>query len=424
MPLPVADPADIAAVQDVLKEVFPTDELESQLYEGTIALDFFEEVTEYTNSDGDGASVPLKVGRSGAVGARGVGELLPPADHQKPAKARYFYKNLYVTVQLYGPVIAKMKTNRQACVREVDFEVNGALQDFKRDFCRQLHNDGSGVLTLAALPGHTNSATVPLGAGNYPVVERGFLYEGLPVDVGTLADPDASGEGLRITDVDDSDPAAPAITLNVAATFDSLAGDVLTVHGNRGATSNGYAVGSREIMGLAGIVADDVELGEIDPTVAGNRYWKSFVNDNGGTLRALSLSLMNTTYRKTRQKGGNITDLLCGLGIQQKYYELLQPQVRFAGGASLESGKIDSVQYNSHGLKADPDCLPYRVYFIEKGALQMYSAGPIAWQNQTTGGDILAWRQDYDAFVARAAKYCDVGTDRRPSFALLDDIAE
>ena len=195
MAAPVADPADIAAVQDILKEVFPSDELESQLYEGTIALDFFEEVTEYTNSDGDGASVPIKKGRTGAVGARGVGELLPPADHQKPAKARYFYKNLYVTVQVYGPVVAKMKTNRQACVREIDFEINGAITDFKRDFCRQLHNDGSGLVTIAALPGNAANTVIPLGAGNAPVVERGWLYDGLPVDIGTVADPDARVEG-------------------------------------------------------------------------------------------------------------------------------------------------------------------------------------------------------------------------------------
>jgi len=422
MALPVADPADIAAVQDILKEVFPSDELESQLYEGTIALDFFEEVTEYTNSDGDGASVPLKKGRTGAVGARGVGELLPPADHQKPAKARYYYKNLYVTVQVYGPVVAKMKTNRQACVREIDFEVNGALTDFKRDFCRMLHNDGSGLLTLAALPGHTNSATVPLGAANAPVLERGFIYEGLPLDIGTLADPDASGEGLRVTDYDD-DPSAPTITLDVAATFDTTAGDVISIHGNRGGTTNGYAVASREIMGLAGIVADDTTLGAINPASAGNKFWRSYVNDNGGTLRSLSLSLLNTTFRHGRQKGAEFTDLLCGLGIQQKYFELLQPQVRFAGGGML-STDVEKVQFNNLGLKADPDCLPYRIYMIQKGALSMYSAGDIAWQNQTTGGDILAWRQDYDAFVARAAKYCDVGTDRRASFALLDDINE
>jgi hypothetical protein len=52
----------------------------------------------------------------------------------------------------------------------------------------------------------------------------------------------------------------------------------------------------------------------------------------------------------------------------------------------------------------------------------MFSAGDIAWQNQTTGGDILAWRQDYDAFVGRAAKYCQLGTDRRRDFGELADL--
>jgi hypothetical protein len=412
---PVANAADIEAVEAVLKEVFVSDVLESQLNEDVVALDFFEETTEYTNSDGLYAVVPLKVGRTGGIGARAIGQQLQQPDHQKPDRAQYNYKNLYATIGVEGPVVARMSTNRQSAVREVEFEVTGAIQDFKRDFCRQLHTFGDGVVTLAGLPGNASSTTIPLGASNFPVIERGWLYEGLPVDFGTAANPQASGGGQRIVDIDDT-PSAPALELESATAV--TATHHVSIYGNR------IANASNEINGLGVIVDDASTLGGIDPTAVGKRYWKSVVEANGGTLRALSLPLMNTVNRKVRQKGGRVSDVLGDYALQQKYYELLQSQVRFAGDAKLAAGAVEGPQFNNVTFVGDPDCLPNRVYFLQKKALQMFSAGDIAWQNQTTGGNILAWRQDYDMFVARAAKYCQAGTNRRPSFGLLDDISE
>jgi hypothetical protein len=413
---PVANPAGISAVQDILKEVWVSDTLESQLYEDTILLDWIEDVTEYTDSDGLKASVPLRTGRTGGVSARGVGEQLAPADHQRVGKATYNYKNLYLQVQVYGPVVARMETNRQAVVREIDFEVKNGIDDFKKDLCRQLHRAGDGVLTIADLPGGAASLTVELGPDNYPVLERGWLYEGQVIDIGTAANVNRACSGYRIESIND-DPAAPDITLvnNGAGNVDTDAGDQISLHGNR------YDNGSNEVMGIEGIVHDTSELGGLDPATAS--YWKAVVEDNGGTDRALSIPLLNTTWRKIKQKGGTIDVLLSDLIQQQKYYELLQSQVRFAGDTGLASGNVEGPNFNHVKLIGDPESLPGRIYFLNKKSIQMYSAGKIAWQNQTTGGDVLAWRQDYDAFVGRAAKYANIGTNRRVSNGVLTDLA-
>ena len=413
---PVASPADIAAVEDILKEVFVSDTLESQLRDDVQILEWFDETTEYTDSDGLKAVVPIKTGRTGGISARGIGQQLGVADHQKPGRAEYNYKNLYLTVKVEGPVVARMKTNRQSVVRHIDNEINGGIEDWQRDFCRQLHTYGDGAINIAGLPGNSSSTTIPLGADNYPVVERGWLWEGMRIQVGTLANPVASADGQKIVSIDDT-AAAPTITVDNATA--TTATHNLFLYGNRSA-----ADGSYEVNGLGGIVADDTALGGIDPTVAGSEYWKAVVEDNGGTLRTLSLSLMNTVNRKVRQRGAMITDVIGSLGMQQKYYELLQSQVRFAGNAKLAGGVGEGPQFNNVTFVGDPDCLPNRIYFLKKGNLQMFSAGDIAWQNQTTGGNILAWSQDYDAFVARAAKYCESGSDRRRSLGVLDDITE
>lgn len=415
----VATPADIAAVQDVLKEVWVSDELESQLAEETMLLDWFEEVTEYTDSNGLKASVPLKVGRSGGIGARPVGGLLPQPDHQKPGKATYEYQNLYATVRVEGPVVARMSTDRTSCVREIDFEVNGVLEDFSKDLDRQLHGFGDGAITLAGLPGGGSSTTVLLGASNYPIIERGFLWEGMRISIGTLANPTLDTAENRIVSIVDSE-SAPAIVLSDATA--TTAASHIFLYGNTAASSVSY-----ELNGLGNIVDDTLELGEIDPTASGKGYWKAYVNDNSGTNRALSLALMNKTNRKVLQRGKAVTDLTGSLGMQEAYYNLLQAQVRFNGNTGLAAGPgqdKSGPEFNGVTFHGDINALPNRIYFLVKSALQMYSAGAVAWQNQNTGGDILAWSQSYDAFVARAAKYCQTGTDRRRSFAVLADITE
>lgn len=409
---PVASPADIAAVQDVLKEVWLSDALESQLYEDTLVLDWVEDVTEYTDSDGLKASVPLRTGRTAGISARGVGQQLGVANRQKVGKASYNYTNQYLQVKVNGPVVARMSTNRQACVREIDLEVKNGIEDLRRDWVRQVYGDGSAVIA-ANLPGNASSTTIPLGAANYYVIERGFLYEDMPVDIGTAANPTLDTGGNVIVDITDS-PTAPAIIVQNATAV--TAGSGVSRYGNRGANT------SYELNGFGNMFSETAVLGTLNPATAD--FWKAIRVHNSGVQRPLSIDLLMTTIRRMRQKGKYPTRAVCDLFQEQQYYNLLQPQVQFAGDSKLHAGDTEGLTLGKlkEGLHGDPDCNPGRAYFMHEDALFMVSAGPVAWQNQTTGGDILAWEQGYDAFVARAAKYFQFATDRRRSLGVLEDL--
>ncbi len=132
---------------------------------------------------------------------------------------------------------------------------------------------------------------------------------------------------------------------------------------------------------------------------------------------------MLDTLRKVRQQGDYPDVAIGDLKQEQAYYNLLQGQVRFMGDKDLTSGNTEGLAFAKIKLVGDPQYRPGIIDFLKKGALQQYAAGDIEWQNATTGGDILVWRQDYDAYVARAAKYCEIGTDRRRSFASLQDLS-
>lgn len=410
---PVATAADIAAVQDILKEVFTSDTLESQLREDTWILDQIEEVTDYTDSNGLRAVVPLHVGRGGGVGARAVGQLLPKAQAQKVDRAEYIYTNQYVTVKVEGPVVARMKSNKTSVVREIDFEIRRSIEDLQKDWTRQLWGNGDAVVART-LPGNASAVIIPLGAANAYTLEYDHLYPGMHVDIGTIANPQLDTGGNKIVSVDDT-AAAPTITLANATAV--TAGSHVFIHGN--ATANV----SNELNGMANMFSATSTLGTI--TVASQPKWKGVQLLNGGTPRALSVDLLMTLIRQLRA-GGKYPDKAASDLIQeQKYYNLLQGQVRFAGDHNLAAGDAQGLGLAriKSGFMADADCPPGQVFVWHGSAIQSYSAGPGAWQNQTTGGDILAWSQDYDAFVARYAKYWQVGTNRRRSLGRLGDLS-
>lgn len=410
---PVANPADIAAVQDILREVWVADTLTSQLYEDMILFDYIEEVTEYTDSDGLKASAPLRTGRTGGIGARALGDDLQLPDHQRVGKVSYNYTNQYLQVMVNGPTVAKMSTNRQSAVREIDFEVTNGIEDFKHDRCRQLHGDGTGNILFAGLPGGGSSTTVLLGASNFGVLDRGFLYEGQILDIGTAANPILDASKVRITSVVDNE-LAPAIVISDASA--TTAGSGISLSGNRKAGSI-----SNEMFGLGKIISDTLAMGGLDP--ATSSYWKSIIVGNSGTPRPLSIDLMLSVLRKLRTKGSypdiGHTDLV----QEQAYYNLLSPAVRFQGDKDLTAGNTEGLAFAKLKIVGDPEATPGKIRFLKKKSLKMYTAGPIAWQNQTAGGDLLAWVQNKDAFMGRAAWYGQLGTDRRRDFASLDDLA-
>lgn len=411
-----ATPADIAAVSAVLKEVYPSDELEKQFYDQLNLLDMFEETTEYTDANGEKAVLFLRTGRGGGISARAVGEQLAPPDHRRFANVEYQYTNHYVQIAVNGPVVARMKSNRTSAIRHIDDEITQSLEDQQRDWVRQLHGSGDAVIA-ASLPTLSTAAQwVPLGVANLWAVERGFLYPGQYVDIGTVADPTASTGGNRIIAVD-ATASAPRIKLENATTVTS--GHGVALAGNR--TADGL---QRELNGLGNMFGTGTFAG-IDPSVDGNQFWQSVVKGNGGTARALTIDVLLEGLRALRQNG-KYPDFLFGDLIQEsKYYNELQSQVRFAGESNLQAGNTEGLAFAKikSGFIGDPDAKPGKVWMGRKDAIRRFSAGPVAWQNQTEGGSILHWRPDYDQFTARAAKYWQLGLVRRNTLARIDDLS-
>jgi hypothetical protein len=187
------------------------------------------------------------------------------------------------------------------------------------------------------------------------------------------------------------------------------------------------ASGNRELTGLAAIVSDSGTLYNIDPTA--EPEWKATVDSNSGTNRALSESLMINMVDSIRTKGGSTTLILQSLGVRRAYFNLLS-QLRqtvntqeFTGGFSglaftTDSGEIPVV--------ADVDAPLNKQWFINEDALTYYRDED--WHFIDRDGSM--WKQvrdtngDYDAYYARMVEYHELGTDRRNSHGVIEDITE
>jgi hypothetical protein len=422
-----ASPADITAVSNILKKVYPSDEIVSQLNDDALLYSQIQRTQEYHDAVGDKAVLFTKVGRNVGTSSRSLnGGTLGAAGHQRTQKLEYDYTAHYIQLKLLGTTIAKMSTARQAAIRTIDLEVNGALTDIKKDRQRQIYGDGTGVIATCGTT--TTSTTLNLSTAvtttggattvynNNDAIRNGWLDgstgEPLYVDIGTLAAPTTVGGDLQVTGSTDSDT-APALTM--AASLSTTANTHFVFKaGNQAASSVSY-----ESNGLENLVAASGSFGGLATSSEASWAAAKVVDAAGASL---SRSHMQQAYRAVR-RFGKPNFILTSFEHQEDYYNLLQSQVRFASDSNLASGNVDGPQFNNLPVSADADCPRGRMYFLDKSHLFMVSAGAIDWQNMTTGGDKLVWVQGEDSYVAMAKVYEQLGTDKRRAHAKVKNLA-
>lgn len=410
-----ASPADITAVTSLLKEVYTSDNVLSQLDQSAVLWSQIERTTDYHDTVGNVAVGFLKTGRNVGTSARSLnGGTLGAAGHQGTARWTVDYTANYLQLKILGTTIAKMSTARQAAVREVTFEVDEGLVDMKKELQRQYYGNGDALIANCGTT--TASATVVLNAStpqiahtsNDPTI-KGWLQVGEYVDIGTTASEASVVADAKIVSIVNSE-SAPTVTIDSSVTTTSS--HYISKSDNRSGTT------SYELNGLRNVVSDSATLGGL--TVAANPTWASPVVD--AASGALARTTMQQAWRKIAQAAEPPNLIITSLETQEAYYNLLQSQVRFAGDGNLASGKVDGPMFNTLPVVADPDCQRDDMYFLNTKHLFTVSAGPIQWQNQTTGGDVLSWLQGEDAFVARAAFYGNLMTDKRRSHSRIKNI--
>lgn len=399
----------MTTVDNILKEIYEDGGINDQLQSEVHALRRIEKSTEGVTHEVGGKYVtfPIRTKRNHGIGARNENEALPAPRTQSYESARVGLKYLYGAIELTGQTFELAEKNSQAFASALDQEVSGMKEGLAKDTNRQVFGTSAGVLATATGAGTTTTFVTTNGQ---------YLEEGMIVDVFTSAD------AVRVADVEITSVVESSGTWTV--TFTPAAGAITAV-GDYLTRDNS---GGKELIGMEEIVSDSGTLYNIDPTTVG--VWKSTVDNNGGTNRALTEGLMINMVDTIRRKGGGKpTVMFTGLGVRRSYFNLLSQlrrstnTVEFTGGFK---GLAFTTDQGEIPLVADVDCQPNRIYFLNEKELKLYEAGDWSFMDR----DGSKWQRvvtaagTFDAYEARLYKYCEIGTHRRNAHGLLSDITE
>jgi len=401
--------ATLATIESYLKEVYQG-RIREQLNDEIVALKRITRSGSGVTNEVGGKYVtfPIHTRRNSGIGSRFESEALPTPGQQGHAAARVGLKYAYGGVQLTGQAISLSDTDSKAFAKALDNEVEGLKNDLKKDMNRQVYGSGNGAIGVAS--GANTGATVP-------VYDARLFQVGAVVDTQTGNTVDNSGLVIDSVDV-----AAGTVTFTTTPGTALADGDIIVRKG-----SGVSASGNRELTGLAAIVSDSGTLYNIDPST--EPEWKATVDDNSGTLRALSESLMINMVDSTRTKGGSTTLILQSLGVRRAYFNLLS-QLRQTVNTQQFTGGFTGLAFTTDQgeipVVADPDAPLNKQWFINEDALTYYRDED--WHFIDRDGSM--WKQvrdtngDYDAYYARMVEYHELGTDRRNSHGVIEDITE
>lgn len=402
----------MVTVDNILKEVYEGD-LQDQLQSETVALKRIERSSEGVTHEVGGKYVtfPIRTKRNHGVGARGELEALPIPRTQSYEAARVGLKYLYGGIELSGQTFELADKNFQAFAGALDEELKGLRQTLSKDLNRQVYGTNAGALATATGAGSTTTLVT---------TDEDAIY----LEVGMFVDVlDASAGDAVISSAAEITGLASAGG-NTTVTF-TPAASAATASGDRLVRDNSF---NKELTGLRQIVAATGAVYNIDPSTV--PVWKSTVNSNGGTNRALSEGLLIKLMDDVRKEGGGQpTVLFSNVGVRRAYFNLLVQQRRYSNTTEFEGGFKGLAFTTDQGdipFVSDFDCPRNRVFAVNEKEIKLYEAGDWSFMNRDGSNwqRVITSAGSFDAYSATLYKYMEIGTHRRNAHGLLSDITE
>jgi hypothetical protein len=412
----------VANLTSVLKDVWTSDRVAKQFYNKNPLLDKMTAVS--ATMIGLQAQVPIHKYRSGGFTSTGpAGGVLNPAGNQQTDQAIYTLVYNWFQISIETAALNQSGSSLQSIIAGKDLEMQGAVDDVSKHVSRQIASNGDGLIAQCTTGGASTTVNLlPQASGGvgYDAIVRGWLYPGLPVDIGTTADTDVLATGAVITDVGE-DPVTPTITTGTSVTTTSS-------HYISIANPNSATAANPELNGLRNIVSTTTTLGGINPATAGEGFWKAALVDS--TTSSLSLDLMVNAQRAVYQKRGDwMTDVVTSPKQAANFYLLLQNQVRFGGDTGLSAGNVGDAQkgnaWNGNGITVIPDIVDKEMYFLTLADFCRIT-GSIkqpTWTSDLEGaGGNVRWGQGTTAFNEGLVFPLQVGVQRRNTQAALTNL--
>lgn len=407
--------ATLSTLSDILKEYY-LGPVAEQLNNEVLLLSRLN--TRSEDLTGRYAYVPLHVGRSGGLGARGENTPLPAAGSQPYTHARYDLKYLYGRVRVTGPSVAKTKNEAGAFLQALKSELDGMRNDLQKDLARQVYGDGSAKVAQCGTSTSTTTITLATAGSltGAEAIRKGQLYVGMRIDIGTAADVDTVASNREITGVDLTNNQITISGANVTTSSSNL-----IYRSGAGVDGADTALTSRsnEVDGLRRIVSTSATaFGNLDP--ATTPLWDNKrINVNGAL--ATGLEDLQRGLNQLRLEGGVPSAMITTLGVQREIYMELQDHVQYIDPASLKfDAGFKVLQYAGMPIIADIDAPHGNLYMLSEADIKVFSDQD--WHFLDMDGQTLRQVADFDAFEAVMTRYMNLGVTRRNTHAVLHGI--
>lgn len=398
---------------DVLKDVWTSDKIQKQFLTNDNPLSRFEQTK--ATMIGKQALVPIhKYGTGGYTSVGAGGGALNAASNQQVDQAAYTLVYHWQPIELEVSALNQGDGagSLQSVIKAKNFEITNAIGDMRRQCSRQLVTNGDSIVAQAASGGASTSISLvasPSGtAWGYDAIQRGWLYPGMIIDVGTTADTDALLTAGAITAITESDT-APVIT--TATSITTVAGTHFVYIANPNSTT----AANPEMNGLRNLVNTTGALGGLNPATATEEFWAAAKRDTSTTVFSLDLAL--SLQRAVLQKSGkNFTDIWTGFKQQMNFYSLLQNQVRFAGEMKMGAGDFGGVTWNNMKVDAQPEFLDSDWWCLTLSDFQLItgSIDKPTWASDIFGSTgPLSWKQGFTSGVDAVCYPLQIGLQRR-----------
>ena len=406
----------VSNLTDVLKEAWTQDRLAKQFYDDNPVLERMQQVEATTI--GEKAIVPIHNGRSGGyTSTDAAGGSLNSAGQQEVDAAEYTLVYHWFQVQLETGALVQAQGGDSSIVVAKSLEIEGAVNDLKKQCSRQLATNGDGILAACDTGGASTTVELLVDAGGgtvgaygYQALVRGWLYPGLTIDIGATNNTDSIVTGAVIQSVSKSS-SDPDIVIDSSVSTTAGTDYVYIANPNSATAANS------EMNGLRNIVKTSGALGGLNPSTAAENFWQAAGQDTSTT--ALSLNLLLNASRAVRQETGKrATYNVTGLKQEQAFYELLQNQVRFSSD-KVEAGHTGAPVWNGMEVVALNDILDTDWFCLTiEDFVRVHPKGVTkpTWATDLDGsGGSLQWAAGTTAFKNGVVFPMQVGVRRRNS---------
>lgn len=402
------------AAEAVLKTVYlPT--IRPQINQSTAFKAVLERNSE--NLSGLEAHLPLHVGRSEAVGARGEDDDLPTATSQRYAASKFYVRANTGSIEVTQALIESAKTDKGAYLRATESEMKGLTQEFAEDQGRQFtSNDDDGV------NGPVNLA-LSVGGASGKLAGCGTTSSSTTVQLtGTDASTWRKLRKNMVVDIVNSSTHAVLASARTVTAVDK-ANETIDISGAAVTTTTAHVVTragayGKEMRGILSIAKDDTELQGVDPT--DEDEWKASVIDASDAPYSEML-VQELLDEIDAASGVRPSHLLCEYTQERAIYADLKSMKRAVNTLELKGGFSALTINDNIPILVDRFFPADKIAAFNTKHLSIYETGDVHWGDED--GHILKWVSGKMKWQAFLVHFADLATDRRNTTGVINNLA-